>query len=130
MQKLSIVEIGSNVNAFTNLETISFSNTEVGYIRIGGGASTFPKLAMLSFDGLTLTGDICIGQGGDSFALLEEITITNSSLVNIRFHNIGEDVKAIYVNNVTLEGEFYIAYTDSPSLETIVLINLTAESLI
>lgn len=126
------INIGLDTNTFASLETIDLSNITASYIYVGQRETAFPSLTEFNIDHVTLSNDFRIGDEGSTFPLLEELLITNSSFANIKIGRIGDHfatLELIYFNNITLTGELNIAMIDSPILETIVLIDVTANSL-
>lgn len=133
MPTLNVITIGTDVDEFDNLETIACSHIAANSIHIGLRETEFPKLTELSFDDVALTGDLRIGDEGSTFPLLEEITITNSSFANLRISRLGDyfaTLGLIYLNDVTMTGACEINYIHAPYLETVVLIDVAAASLI
>ncbi len=132
MTTLSVITLGTDTDVFAHLETIALSHVDANSIRIGLRQTEFPELTELSFDDVTLTGDLGIGDEDSTFPVLEEISITNCSFANLRVSRLGDDFAAlrlIYINNLTLTGACEIGYIQAPDLETVVLIDLTAASL-
>jgi hypothetical protein len=142
---------------FSLLETISLTDFEGGQILVGNATSKFPLLTSISLDNITaaslqigdrdcefdaltditidqsiFTDSIVIGYENSKYKVLSTITIsevTASSIMIGRNDDTFLALELIYLENVTLTDTFEIKSISAVDLDTIVLINVTMDSL-